>query len=114
MSIQKLVSVIQSLPSITVLDVKYDAEDFWSILFTVCENSSGWTSLKILAGAITPLDGEYPKVELRILTVGPRDQLVYTISPAVRGIDPSDIATRIQVQSLIRFRGARKDDVTVM
>ena len=80
----KLTQVLNALPSITVLDVKHDA-DFWSVMFFLHANSAGWTSMKILAGAVTPPDDEYPSVELRILTVGPRDQPVCTISPAVRG-----------------------------
>ena len=103
-SIQKLVSVLRSLPSISVLQSKHDIHDYWSILFSVRENPSGWNSMRILARAVTPPDGEYPKVELRCLTVAPHGQLVFTISPAVRGADPREVAMRIEAQVQIRFR----------
>ena len=69
----------------------------------VRENYLGWASLKVLAGAIIPPDGEYPKLEVRCLTVGPRDQLVCTLSPAIRGIDPDHVAASVEGQQVIRL-----------
>ena len=102
--IQKLADVVDALPSITILNSQHDADEFWSILFTVDENSAGWQSLKILTGAITPPDDAYPKIELRCLALSPRDQIVFTISPVARGVDPDLVTACVEAQSVIRFR----------
>ena len=102
--IQKLADVVDALPSVTLLQFRHHADDFWSVLLTVNEDSSGWTSLKIFAEAVTPTDGEDPEVQMRCLTVGPADRLVFTLSPVARGVDPDHVAARVEAQSMIRFR----------
>ena len=62
--------------------------------------------MRILAGAVTPPDREYPTVEFRCLTEGPRDALACTLSPAIRGVEPSALAARIEMQIVIGFRKA--------
>ena len=102
--IQKLVQTLESIPAITVFHSHTYPDDFWCVYMNVAENSQGWDSMKILVQAVTPADGEDPQVQTRCLTLSPRDELIFTLSPVARGVDPDHVAACIEVQSLIRFR----------
>ena len=100
----KLVSVIKSLPGTTVFHSQSDPDGHWAVYMNATENSSGWASLKILVGAVTPADGDNPQVQMRYLALSPRDELIFTLSPVARGVDPDHVAACVEIQSMVHFR----------
>ena len=81
-----------------------NAQGFWSVLFTVSENSSGWISLKTISQAITPANGTIPHVDFRLLFVSEANEAVFALSPDHRGVGPEELAASIEAHQALRFR----------
>ncbi|MFC1530971.1 hypothetical protein ACFL5T_01820 [Gemmatimonadota bacterium] len=103
--IQMLVAVVDALPNAKVMAHKpLDARGHWSVLFKVDENPTGWATLKTISQAVTPTDGNNPRVDLRLLFVSEAGEAVFSLSPAYPGVDPAEIAASLKAHQALGFR----------